>query len=247
MHALPPERWLALAVTFAWDSGVGLTPGTSANVLFRAESRPAGLQAQQAQEPAVVADDSGPPPPGRGHRLAHVSQAGPGRHGAARESSQRRSGSIRSLAPADVVTVHDRLQVTGRADDQRGMDMIVAEEVAYLTDGGGQRMSCGSREHRLGGGAHDLIHRSRIRTAVRTWWGCRRAYWRENTVILRYCTSLRLSYRLLSGGPCTGPEPAPVASAESEAAMAGIAGAELAGSIQLWEWIGDDGATTFSY
>jgi len=29
--------------------------------------------------------------------------------------------------------------------------------------------------------------------------------------------------------------------------MAGIAGAELAGSIQLWEWIGDDGATTFSY
>jgi predicted peroxiredoxin len=161
----------------------------------------------------------------------------------------------------------------------------------------------------------------------------------ENTVILRYCASLRLSYRLLSGGPCTGPEPAPVASAESEAAMAGkavislttgledpekvtvaflvavgaaesgrptlmfqakeavrlaldgvaagvacdgcpalpdllaryekaggrymvcpicfnakqldkgslIAGAELAGSVQLWEWIGDDGATTFSY
>ena len=26
-----------------------------------------------------------------------------------------------------------------------------------------------------------------------------------------------------------------------------IAGAELAGSVQLWEWIGDDGATTFSY
>ena len=23
--------------------------------------------------------------------------------------------------------------------------------------------------------------------------------------------------------------------------------AELAGSVQLWEWIGDDGATTFSY
>jgi len=26
-----------------------------------------------------------------------------------------------------------------------------------------------------------------------------------------------------------------------------IPGAELAGSVQLWEWIGDDGATTFSY
>ena len=47
------------------------------------------------------------------------------------------------------------------------MDMIVAEEVPYLTDGGGQRMSCGSREHHLGSGAQDLIHRSRIRTAVR--------------------------------------------------------------------------------
>ncbi len=23
--------------------------------------------------------------------------------------------------------------------------------------------------------------------------------------------------------------------------------AELAGSVQLWEWIGDEGATTFSY
>jgi hypothetical protein len=26
-----------------------------------------------------------------------------------------------------------------------------------------------------------------------------------------------------------------------------VPGAELAGSVQLWEWIGDDGATTFSY
>jgi hypothetical protein len=26
-----------------------------------------------------------------------------------------------------------------------------------------------------------------------------------------------------------------------------LPGAELAGSVQLWEWIGDDGATTFSY
>ena len=26
-----------------------------------------------------------------------------------------------------------------------------------------------------------------------------------------------------------------------------LANAELAGSVQLWEWIGDDGATTFSY
>ena len=26
-----------------------------------------------------------------------------------------------------------------------------------------------------------------------------------------------------------------------------VTNAELAGSVQLWEWIGDDGATTFSY
>ena len=26
-----------------------------------------------------------------------------------------------------------------------------------------------------------------------------------------------------------------------------ITGAELAGTVQLWEWIGDDSATTFSY
>jgi len=26
-----------------------------------------------------------------------------------------------------------------------------------------------------------------------------------------------------------------------------LANAELAGTVQLWEWIGDDGATTFSY
>ena len=49
------------------------------------------------------------------------------------------------------------------------MDMIVAEEVPYLTDGGRQRMSCGSREHHLGSGARDLIHRSRIKTAARAW------------------------------------------------------------------------------
>ena len=30
-------------------------------------------------------------------------------------------------------------------------------------------------------------------------------------------------------------------------ALDGVAVAELAGSVQLWEWIGDDGATTFSY
>jgi predicted peroxiredoxin len=26
-----------------------------------------------------------------------------------------------------------------------------------------------------------------------------------------------------------------------------LAGAELAGTVPLWQWIGDDGATTFSY
>jgi hypothetical protein len=66
------------------------------------------------------------------------------------------------------MTFHDSLQVTIRADDQCGMDMIVAEEVPDLTDSGGQRMSCGSREHHLGNGARNLIHGSRIKTSVRT-------------------------------------------------------------------------------
>ena len=148
---------------------VGLTKGAGANVLVRAESRPAGLKAQQAQKPAVGAGDSGPPPPGCGHRPADFGQAGPWQHCAACEPSQRRSGSIKSLVLGDVITFHDSLQVPGRADDQRGVDVIVAEEVPYLTDSGGQRMSCGSREHHLGSGAQDLIHRSRIRTTVRTW------------------------------------------------------------------------------
>ena len=64
----------------------------------------------------------------------------------------------RNHEAGDVIAFHDRFQVPGRADDQRGMDMIVAEEVPYLTDGDGQRMSCGSREHRLASDAQDLIH-----------------------------------------------------------------------------------------
>jgi hypothetical protein len=150
-------------------SMVGLTQGTGANVLVRAESRPAGLKAQQAQKPTVGAGDSGASPPGCGHRPAHFGQASPRRHGAACKPSQRRSGNIKGLAPGDVVAFHDSLQVPGRADDESGMDMIVAEEVPYLTDGGGQRMPCGDREHHLGSGAQDLIHRTRIRTTIRTW------------------------------------------------------------------------------
>ena len=99
------------------ESRVGLTQGTGANVLVRAESRPAGLKAQQAQKPTVGAGDSRPPPPGCGHRPVHFGQAGPGRHCAACELSQRRSGSIKSLAFGDVITFHDSLQVPGRADD----------------------------------------------------------------------------------------------------------------------------------
>jgi len=144
---------------------LGLISGTGANVLVRAESPLAGLEAQQAQKPAVGTGDRGPPPPGRDHRPVQFAQAGPGRHGTARELSQGRGGSIKSRAAGDVVTFHDGLQVSGRADDQRRMDMVIAEEVPYLTDGGGQRMSDRSRDHRLGRGTRDLIHRSRISTA----------------------------------------------------------------------------------
>ena len=149
--------------------GVCLAQRAGADVLVGAESRSAGLEAQQAKKPAVGAGDSSPAPPGCDHRPVHFGKAGPGRHGAACESSQRRSDSIKSLAIGDVGTFHDCLQVPGRADDERGVDMIVAEEVPYLTDGGGQRMYCGNREHHLGNGAQGLIHRSRIRTAVCAW------------------------------------------------------------------------------
>jgi hypothetical protein len=101
----------------AGDSRVGLTQGTGANVSVRAESRPAGLKAQQAKKPTVGAGDSRPPTPGCGHRPARFGKAGPGRHRAAFESSQRRSGSIKSLALGDVITFYDSLQVPGRADD----------------------------------------------------------------------------------------------------------------------------------
>ena len=140
-----------------------------ADVLVGAESGPAGLEAQQAEKPAVGAGDSDPPPPGCGRRPAHFGKAGPWRHCAACESSQRRGGSIKRLVTGDVGTLHDRFQVPSRADDERGMDMIVLEIIPYLADGGGQRMYCGNREHHLGNGAQRLIHRSRIRTAVCAW------------------------------------------------------------------------------
>jgi hypothetical protein len=107
----------------------------------RPRSRPSALVTAARRRPAG------------GHRPAHFGNAGPCWHRAACESSQRRGGSIESLAPGDVIAFHDGLQVPRRADDQRGMNMIVAEEVPYLTDGGRQRMSDGSREHHLGGGA----------------------------------------------------------------------------------------------
>jgi hypothetical protein len=47
--------------------------------------------------------------------------------------------SIKSLAPGDVITFHGSFQLPGWADDQRGMDMIVAEEVPYLKDGASER------------------------------------------------------------------------------------------------------------
>jgi hypothetical protein len=112
-------------------STVGLTQGTSANVLVRAESRPAGRQAQQAQKPAVGADDGGPPTALGGHRPAHFGQVGLGRHRAACELPRRRGGGIiKRLAPGDAITFHDSLQMPGRADDQRGVDTVVAEEVS---------------------------------------------------------------------------------------------------------------------
>ena len=92
---------------------VGLTQGTGANVLVRAESRPAGLKAQQAQKSAVGADDGGPPTPRCGHRPAHFGQASLGRHRAACELPQRCSGGIKRLAPGDVITFHDSMQVPG--------------------------------------------------------------------------------------------------------------------------------------
>src|SRR6266851_1811129 len=98
--------------------------------------------------PKVAGSASPGPHPGRGRERPGQSRIPP--------AAAASSGSIKGLALGDVGTFHDSLQVPGRADDERGMDMIVAEEVPYLTAGGGPRMSCGSRVHRLGGGRKTL-------------------------------------------------------------------------------------------
>jgi hypothetical protein len=92
----------------------------------------------------------------------HLSEAGSGRNGAAREPSQRRSGGVRSLVISDVATFHDSDQVPLRADDERSVNMVIVEEVSYLPDGGGQRMSRGDREHRIGRGGQTLSHLPRV-------------------------------------------------------------------------------------
>jgi hypothetical protein len=146
---------------------VSLIQGASTYIQVRAEARLAGLEAQQAEKVAAGAGDSGPSSSGRRHRPAHLGQAGLGRHRAAREPPQRRSGRIGSLAPGDVIAFHDSFELPGRADDQRGMDMTVAEEVPYLTDGGRPGMAHGSGEHHLARGTPHLIHGFRIKTAAR--------------------------------------------------------------------------------
>ena len=88
-----------------------------ADVLVRAESCLAGFKAQQAEKPAVVAGNRSPAPPGCFHRPLHLSEAGPRRHGAAREPSQRRSDGIRSVAHGEIVTFHHSRQAPGRAND----------------------------------------------------------------------------------------------------------------------------------
>jgi hypothetical protein len=132
------------------------------HVFFGAESRPAGFQAQQAEQPTILADDRGPPPPGRVHGPLYLSQAGVFEHGTARESSQRRCGGIGALVVAEVAPLHHGRQVSGRSDDQRGMDMIVIEKLTDLADGGVQWVPHRGREHRIGQGAHGLIHSPRL-------------------------------------------------------------------------------------
>ena len=142
-------------------------PGPGQNVFSGAETGPAGLQAQQAEKPPVRADDRGPPPPGLVHALLQLRQAGVFGHGAARESSQRRRGGVGCLAGADVAPFHHRRQVAGRSDDQRRMDMIVIEKLTDLADGGAQWMPHRGREHRIGQGAHGLIHGPRLGNRTR--------------------------------------------------------------------------------
>jgi hypothetical protein len=144
------------------NNPAGFAQRTGVNVFFGAESRPAGLQAQQAEKPPILADDRGPPPPGRVHGPLYLSQAGVFEHGAARESSQRHRSRVGDLAMADVVTLHHGSQVSGRSDDQRGMDVIVIEKLTDFADGGAQWMPHRGREHRIGKGAYGLIHGPRL-------------------------------------------------------------------------------------
>jgi hypothetical protein len=93
----------------------------------------------------------------------HVAKAGSRRHCAPGEPAERCSGSVKGLAPCDVVAFHDGLEVSGRVHDQRSVDVTVAEEVPYLADGGGRGMSFLDREHRLGNDARDVVHQLRIK------------------------------------------------------------------------------------
>ncbi len=59
----------------------------------------------------------------------------------------------------------------------------------------------------------------------------------------------RPSYRLPTSSACRRAGTSPAAPEGRKQLDKGdlLPNAELAGTVQLWEWIGDEGATTFSY
>ena len=97
----------------------------------------AGLEAQQAQKPAVGADDCVPPLPGRGHGQPGRSHAGPGQDDTARQAAKRRGTRIiRSRTAGDIATLDHGGQATCLSDDQRGVHMVIAKEPPHVSHRG---------------------------------------------------------------------------------------------------------------
>src|SRR6185437_2749293 len=146
--------------TVTVSSGTGKRcPAAKQDVLVRAETRAARLEAQQAEKAAVSADDRSTPPAGRDHRPARLSQAGPGWDCTALKPPKPRGRGVEGRPFGYVTALHDGRQVPGRTDDQRSMDMIIIEELHHIPDRGGRGMRPGGRKHRLRGCAASVPSR----------------------------------------------------------------------------------------
>src|ERR1700744_1853098 len=100
---------------------------------------------------------------------AEPGQAGVFEHDSACDPAQRYGLSVRSMTRGEVVAFDHRYQVPGWIGDQRRMDVVVAEEVPDLADGGTERMPHRGREHRLRRSVCHLVHGLRLESGMPLW------------------------------------------------------------------------------